>query len=46
MIDTDRMLHANAGHMAVAEEDIAAGIARIADQGDGPVTAHKRLMQP
>ena len=46
VIDTDRMLHANAGHMAVAEEDIAAGIARIADQGDGPVTAHKRLMQP
>ncbi|WP_299401161.1 NlpC/P60 family protein [uncultured Roseobacter sp.] len=40
------MLHANAGHMAVAEEDIKTGIARIAAQGDGPVTAHKRLVLP
>lgn len=37
------LLHANAGHMAVAEEPIEAAITRIAMQGDGPVTSHKRL---
>lgn len=44
--DPQTMLHANAGDMAVAEEGIEAGIARILDQGDGPVTAHKRLQLP
>lgn len=39
----DTLLHANAGHMAVAEESIEAAISRIAQQGDGPVTVHKRL---
>ncbi len=42
----DTLLHANAGHMAVTEEPIDAGIARIAAQGDGPVTLHKRLSLP
>ncbi|WP_299825546.1 NlpC/P60 family protein [uncultured Roseobacter sp.] len=46
IMDPQTMLHANAGDMAVAEEGIEAGIARILDQGDGPVTAHKRLKLP
>lgn len=37
------LLHANAYHMAVAFEPMDQAIARIAKQGDGPVTAHKRL---
>ncbi len=37
------LLHANAYHMAVALEPMDQAIARIAAQGDGPVTAHKRL---
>ncbi len=37
------LLHANAYHMAVAPEPMDQAIARIAAQGDGPVTAHKRL---
>ncbi len=37
------LLHANAYHMAVALEPMDQAIARIAQQGDGPVTAHKRL---
>ncbi|MGR3621993.1 C40 family peptidase [Pseudophaeobacter sp.] len=41
--DPDTLLHANVHAMAVALEPLAAAIARIADQGDGPVTAHKRL---
>ncbi|MWB76502.1 NLP/P60 hydrolase [Pseudooceanicola sp. 216_PA32_1] len=41
--DETRILHANAFHMAVAYEDREAAIARIALQGDGPVTARKRL---
>ncbi|WP_294222562.1 NlpC/P60 family protein [uncultured Shimia sp.] len=40
--DADTMIHANAHHMAVAYEPIAAAIARIQSQGDGPVTSHKR----
>ncbi len=43
MVDTDVMIHANAHHMAVAYEPIAAAITRIAAQGDGPLLAHKRL---
>lgn len=38
-----QLIHANVHHMAVAHEDIEHAIARISDQGDGPVTAHKRL---
>lgn len=41
--DPGSILHANAHHMAVAIEPLDAAIARIAAQGDGPVTAHKRL---
>ncbi|MDA7963696.1 NlpC/P60 family protein [Ruegeria sp.] len=37
------LLHANAYHMAVALEPMDQAIARIKAQGDGPVTAHKRL---
>ncbi|GFE49224.1 hypothetical protein So717_09770 [Roseobacter cerasinus] len=44
VLTADTLLHANAGHMAVARESIDAAISRIAAQGDGPVTAHKRLM--
>ncbi len=43
MVDAETMIHANAHHMAVAYEPIAAAIARIEAQGDGPVTARKRL---
>lgn len=42
-VDGDTLIHANAHHMAVAYEPIEAAIARIAEQGDGPVTAHKRM---
>jgi len=41
--DAETLIHANAHHMAVAWEPIAEAIARIKGQGDGPVTAHKRL---
>jgi len=37
------LLHANAHHMAVAFEPMDQAIERIEKQGDGPVTAHKRL---
>lgn len=41
--DEERLLHANVHHMAVAYEGIEEAIARIEAQGDGPVTARKRL---
>ncbi len=41
--DAETLLHANAHHMAVAYEPITAAIARIKAQGDGLVTARKRL---
>ncbi len=41
--DGDRLIHANAHHMAVAIEPIGVAIARIAAQGDGPVTSRRRL---
>ena len=41
--DPDTLIHANAFHMAVAHEPIQDAIDRIAAQGDGPVTARKRL---
>lgn len=37
------MIHANAHHMSVVEEDIASAIARIATTSTGAVTSHKRL---
>ena len=40
--DAETLIHANAHHMAVAYEPIAAAIARIDAQGDGPVTHHAR----
>lgn len=43
VVDETRLLHANAGHMAVDYEGIAEATDRIAAQGDGPVTAHRRL---
>ena len=43
--DPETLLHANVHAMAVALEPLEAAIARIADQGDGPVTAHRRLPQ-
>ena len=42
-VDGATMIHANAHTMSVAYEPIADAIARIEEQGDGPVTAHKRL---
>jgi cell wall-associated NlpC family hydrolase len=39
----DTLLHANAHHMAVAQEPLAGAVARIAAQGGGPVTRHARL---
>ncbi|MEP1253251.1 MAG: NlpC/P60 family protein, partial [Alphaproteobacteria bacterium] len=41
----DMLIHANAHHMAVAYEAIPDAIARIAQQGDGPVTAHTHPQQ-
>lgn len=41
--DEQTLIHANAHDMAVAVEPIEAAISRIEAQGDGPVTAHKRL---
>ncbi|NOD64937.1 MULTISPECIES: C40 family peptidase [unclassified Ruegeria] len=37
------ILHANASHMAVVFEPMDQAIERIQAQGNGPVTAHKRL---
>lgn len=44
MVDKDVMLHANAHHMAVAYEPIEAATIRIKAQGDGDITARKRLV--
>lgn len=43
MVDPDTMIHANAHHMATVYEPIKNAILRIAAQGDGDVTARKRL---
>lgn len=43
VVDANRIIHANAYHMAVAYEGIDEAIARIEDQGDGPVIARRRL---
>ncbi len=42
-VDAEVLIHANAHHMAVNYEPIERAIARIEAQGDGPVTAHRRL---
>jgi cell wall-associated NlpC family hydrolase len=42
-VDPETIIHANVHHMAVAYEPIAKAIARIYAQGDGHVTAHRRL---
>lgn len=39
----NRLLHANAHHMAVAQEPLKDAIGRIAAQDGGAVTAHRRL---
>ncbi|OIQ31421.1 MAG: NLP/P60 hydrolase [Alphaproteobacteria bacterium MedPE-SWcel] len=41
--DPETLLHANVHAMAVASEPVMAAIARIEAQGDGPVTAHRRI---
>jgi cell wall-associated NlpC family hydrolase len=43
MVDEATLIHANAHHMATAYEPLAAATLRIAAQGDGPVTARRRL---
>lgn len=43
VVDANRIIHANAHHMSVVYENTADAIARIDAQGDGPVTARKRL---
>lgn len=43
-VDGETLIHANAHHMAVVYEPAAKAIARIRAQGDGPVTALKRLL--
>ena len=43
VVNPDTLLHANAFHMAVAYEPLHDAIKRIEAQGDGPVTARKRL---
>ncbi|KAF0676510.1 C40 family peptidase [Profundibacterium mesophilum] len=42
-VDEDVLIHANAHHMAVAYEPAAEAIARIEEQGGGPVTSQRRL---
>lgn len=43
MVDEQTLIHANAHHMSTAYEPIDRAILRIAAQGDGEVTARKRL---
>ncbi len=44
VVDETRLIHANAGFMAVAYEGIEDAIARIASQGGGAVLMRKRLI--
>lgn len=44
IVDEERLIHANAHHMAVAFEDIESAIRRIERQGDGPITKRKRVV--
>jgi cell wall-associated NlpC family hydrolase len=43
MVDETRFLHANAFHMAVALEPLAATLARLDAAGEGRPTAYRRL---
>ncbi len=43
VVDADTLIHANGTHMSVVLEPVEAAIRRIEAQGEGPVTAHKRL---
>lgn len=43
MLDAETLLHANAGAMLCAREDLAAAIARIENAGDGSPTARRRI---
>lgn len=43
VVDEDTIIHANAHHMAVVYEGIEQATLRIKAQGDGPITARKRL---
>lgn len=44
VVDTDRLIHANAGHMATVFEPISDAITRIETQGDGRPTSFKRFL--
>ena len=44
VVDESTLIHANAHHMACRYEPITQAIDRIAAQGDGPVTAHRRVL--
>ncbi len=41
--DPDTILHANAYHMATTYEGLSQAVERIQAQGDGPITARRRL---
>lgn len=43
LLDAERLLHANAHHMAVAIESLADAVSRIERSGDGKVTSRGRL---
>ncbi|HEY3696284.1 C40 family peptidase [Phenylobacterium sp.] len=43
MLDAERIVHANAHHMAVAAEPLAEAVARIAGAGSGEPTAYRRI---
>tara|TARA_R110002051_G_scaffold1008_12_gene5073 strand:- start:24738 stop:25559 length:822 start_codon:yes stop_codon:yes gene_type:complete len=43
MVDQDTLIHANAHHMATTYEPVTRAILRISAQGDGDITARKRL---
>ena len=45
VVENDTIIHANAHHMAVAYESLEQAIRRIEAQGDGLVTARKRLQR-
>ena len=44
MVDAETMIHANAHHMAVVYEGLAQATLRIKAQGDGDITARRRVL--